>query len=284
MPIDPYDNPPEPLPLHFSTGEFARLCHVKKQTLFHYDDIGLLVPDKVESNGYRSYSYQQYETFMMIAGLKEAGMSLTQIRVFLDEKDTGKRRTAIANELDRLDERIAHLERVRAVLSTEVVRFDNAVEIISDAVTIVDLPALRMLRSSSLYELDDAALVRAVADYVTYSNIFSTALLTSDIARGDCTRYVFLLAHTSEKPRRTSEIQRIGNGALVPFTRPAGRYAVTYHRGPYDTAGDAHRRVLAFLDTMELGYGTYAYEEYLRNEITTCDPNDYLMRVIIPLS
>lgn len=27
---------------YFTTGEFAKLCHVKKQTLFHYDEIGLL--------------------------------------------------------------------------------------------------------------------------------------------------------------------------------------------------------------------------------------------------
>lgn len=30
---------------YFTTGEFAKLCHVKKQTLFHYDEIGLLSPE-----------------------------------------------------------------------------------------------------------------------------------------------------------------------------------------------------------------------------------------------
>ena len=28
-----------------TTGEFAKICNVKKHTLFHYDDIGLLKPD-----------------------------------------------------------------------------------------------------------------------------------------------------------------------------------------------------------------------------------------------
>ena len=44
----------------YTTGQFAELCGVKKQTLFHYDDIGLLVPALVEDNGYRRYSYSQY--------------------------------------------------------------------------------------------------------------------------------------------------------------------------------------------------------------------------------
>ena len=31
---------------YFTTGEFAKLWGVKKQTLFHYDDIGIFQPAK----------------------------------------------------------------------------------------------------------------------------------------------------------------------------------------------------------------------------------------------
>lgn len=30
---------------YFTTGEFSKLCRVKKQTLFHYDEIGLFSPE-----------------------------------------------------------------------------------------------------------------------------------------------------------------------------------------------------------------------------------------------
>ena len=33
-----------------TTGEFAKICNVKKHTLFHYDDIGLLKPDYYDEN------------------------------------------------------------------------------------------------------------------------------------------------------------------------------------------------------------------------------------------
>ncbi|MCY8196596.1 MerR family DNA-binding transcriptional regulator, partial [Bacillus spizizenii] len=42
----------EDLKKYFTTGEFAKLCHVKKQTLFHYDDIGLFSPEIKNENGY----------------------------------------------------------------------------------------------------------------------------------------------------------------------------------------------------------------------------------------
>ena len=35
-----------------TTGEFAKICNVKKHTLFHYDDIGLLKPDYYDENGF----------------------------------------------------------------------------------------------------------------------------------------------------------------------------------------------------------------------------------------
>ena len=34
----------------FTTGEFAKLCNVRKDTLFYYDEIGLLKPEIIQDN------------------------------------------------------------------------------------------------------------------------------------------------------------------------------------------------------------------------------------------
>lgn len=47
----------------FKTAEFAALCGVKKDTLLHYDHIGLLKPQWVGENGYRYYSARQIPTY-----------------------------------------------------------------------------------------------------------------------------------------------------------------------------------------------------------------------------
>ncbi len=39
----------------FTTGEFSKLCGVKKQTLFHYDQIDILKPEYRNEKGYRYY-------------------------------------------------------------------------------------------------------------------------------------------------------------------------------------------------------------------------------------
>ena len=69
---------------YFTTGEFAKLCGVKKQTLFHYDEIGILSPEMTGDNGYRYYSYKQLEVFSVISMLKELDMPLKDIKKYLD--------------------------------------------------------------------------------------------------------------------------------------------------------------------------------------------------------
>lgn len=51
---------------YFTTGEFAKICSVSKQTLIYYDRVGIFSPDITGSNGYRYYSYTQIETFTVI--------------------------------------------------------------------------------------------------------------------------------------------------------------------------------------------------------------------------
>ncbi|MBQ4066042.1 MAG: MerR family transcriptional regulator [Clostridia bacterium] len=73
-------------------GEFAILCKTKISVLRHYDRVGLLHPDYVDSfTGYRYYRGEQVEIFKMITVLKEAGFSLSEISAVLaaggDERD-----------------------------------------------------------------------------------------------------------------------------------------------------------------------------------------------------
>ena len=42
-----------------TTGEFARIMRITKETLFHYDEIGVFQPELTQTNGYRYYSIYQ---------------------------------------------------------------------------------------------------------------------------------------------------------------------------------------------------------------------------------
>lgn len=105
---------------YFNTGEFAKLCNVKKQTLFHYDDIGLFSPEIKDENGYRYYSVQQFEVFNVILILKEIGMPLKEIKHYLDNKTPEALIELFENKITQVNKEIENLKRIRKFMKNKI--------------------------------------------------------------------------------------------------------------------------------------------------------------------
>ena len=61
-------------------GDFSKLSRISIRMLRHYDDLGLLKPETVDSfSGYRYYTPAQLQTANRITALKEMGFSLASI-------------------------------------------------------------------------------------------------------------------------------------------------------------------------------------------------------------
>ncbi len=67
-----------------SIGEFARRSRLSIKALRIYDELGLLVPVRVDpDSGYRFYELAQLEPARLVAGLRQIGVPLAQIKVIL---------------------------------------------------------------------------------------------------------------------------------------------------------------------------------------------------------
>ena len=75
--------------LFFTRGQFAKYCKTTKETLRHYDKIGLLKPEKTGENGYHYYSARQLIKFTLISSLKTTGCSLDEINKYISKPETG---------------------------------------------------------------------------------------------------------------------------------------------------------------------------------------------------
>lgn len=72
----------------WSIAELARMSKVTSRTLRHYDDVGLLPPAYVGSNGYRYYEQEQLLRLQQLLLLRELGLGLGAIAEVLDgERD-----------------------------------------------------------------------------------------------------------------------------------------------------------------------------------------------------
>ncbi|WP_422391905.1 MerR family transcriptional regulator [Arthrobacter sp. N1] len=94
--------------MRYSISQVAKMAGVSARTLRHYDDIGLLIPAAVSSNGYRWYGRHQLRRLQRILLLRELDIPLTQIKAIIagdDDEASALRRhlTLITAERDRLD-------------------------------------------------------------------------------------------------------------------------------------------------------------------------------------
>jgi protein phosphatase len=66
-------------------GEFAQATGLTAKALRLYDDLGLLLPAKVDAhNGYRYYTSQQVDSARLVARLRSAGVPLARIAAIVD--------------------------------------------------------------------------------------------------------------------------------------------------------------------------------------------------------
>lgn len=249
----------------YTTGEFAKLCGIRKQTLFYYDQIGLLKPTLVEDNGYRRYSHEQYQTFLLISCLKEVGMPLAQIRSYLEEPDPKLRKEAIGERLSALDQRISYLQRVREVLSSAFGVEDNAradpASTRKAEVTVEHFDEVRYWATKRLDIMDDRELVETTATLVKAVRFSAVCLASGDVLEGRIDRQRHLLVACSENLSK----QRAQELGLHTFMRRAGTYAMVYQLSgekPEDTYG----RLLEFLEKEHAAPGEYFYETFPLSE------------------
>lgn len=95
----------------WTIGEVAERFGLATHVLRHWEDVGLIAPDR-DSAGRRRYRDADVTRVAVIIRSKAAGMSLDQIHVLLAGQ-TDERREVLTAHLDELERRMAEMARSR---------------------------------------------------------------------------------------------------------------------------------------------------------------------------
>ncbi|NRR00770.1 MerR family transcriptional regulator [Brevibacillus sp. RS1.1] len=114
----------------YTVNDVAKLSGTTIKTLYHYQKIGLLMPEVVTENGYRYYGENELKRLQQILFYRELDFSLDSIKAALDHEPERlrclceqqamlkARQLRLERILDTLEETIRH-ERKRGKMSTE---------------------------------------------------------------------------------------------------------------------------------------------------------------------
>ncbi|GAB4550145.1 MAG: MerR family transcriptional regulator [Anaerolineae bacterium] len=95
----------------YTVKQVAGFASISVRTLHYYDEIGLLRPTKIGSNGYRYYDETALLRLQQILLYREMGMELTQIKRILTDKAFDPIKALLAHRT-ALREKIAQFERL----------------------------------------------------------------------------------------------------------------------------------------------------------------------------
>ena len=150
----------------FTTGEFAYLCGVKKQTLFHYDDIGLLHPEHKNENGYRYYSVHQAEVFSVIEMLKEIGMSLAEIKEFLHFQTPEETIALLTNKQEIMKRKIEKMQRTQQMIQNKIKHIEDVLQLNVDCFTIEKMGIEYFVLSESILNSSDKEFTSSIMSFI----------------------------------------------------------------------------------------------------------------------
>ena len=240
---------------YFKTAEFAALCGVRKDTLLHYDHIGLLKPQWVGENGYRYYATQQLRTYDLIAALRRLGTPLAEIRDYLTRRSP--------------QALLALLEEKEAQLAEERRRLEAVPPAHCAVVEAPDFTGGKF--EEARYLLHIRQLLAWAREHGTVSLASGDIIGRESREKGDFMEdYYFCLVppETQGWPLRV---------------RPGGTYAVLYHQGSYQSEYAACRRLWEWVHAQGYPVDGDLYEENLVDYTTSEDPRGYLLKLSLKI-
>lgn len=115
-------------PKWLSTGDMARLSGTTLRTVRFYETEGLIAPSSREGSAHRRFAPGELRKLQCISGMREAGLSLQDIKTLIGIKQRSPcaesaataLMTALNERIEEMHGRIAVLERVRADMCAAV--------------------------------------------------------------------------------------------------------------------------------------------------------------------
>ncbi|KRG12709.1 hypothetical protein ACA30_18190 [Virgibacillus soli] len=261
----------------FTTGEFADLCGVKKQTFFHYDDIGLLKPEHKDEKGYRYYSVQQTEVFSVIEMLKEIGMSLAEIKDFLHLKSPKETIELLAEKEEAMKIKIAKMQRTQQIIQHKKKQIEAALKLDFDRLSIEELGEENYILSENILNCSDKEFTKSIMAFIKYTKQeemdigypIGGLIRQKQIEAADYWNY-------SHFYMRVDQLM-----VEEPFIKKAGKYVIAYHKGSYMTIQDTYEEINAYLN--ENGYSICgdSFEEYVMDEVSVSGEENYVTKIMI---
>ena len=104
--------------MEYTVQQLAKLSGVSKRTLHYYDEIDLLKPKTIRSNGYRIYSSEEVTRLQQILFFKSFGLSLTEIQTIMAQNKAVIYQALQSQQFKLIQQKISLEQQIQALSQT----------------------------------------------------------------------------------------------------------------------------------------------------------------------
>ncbi len=263
---------------YFTAGEFAKLNKINKRTLHYYDEIGLFSPKYKGENGYRYYTYLQSMELERILALRELGMSIDDIKNYIEKPNTNEFKQLAKERIGDIDKTIKRLKMLKSVIKEKEEMLELSEKVSDGQVEIVELDEERLLLTEVKVDFeDDNDMIKnlnpIMEHFITASNLcnykksFGSFISVDKINSGNFDEYDGVFTAVNSKKSNL-------------FVKPKGKYLRGFCVGNWNRVPNLYRKMIDFAKENNLTLCGYAYEIGI-NEFAISNIEEYVTQIEI---
>ncbi|WP_166626207.1 MerR family DNA-binding transcriptional regulator [Jeotgalicoccus sp. S0W5] len=264
--------------IYFSTGDFANLCNVSKQTLFYYDKINLLEPIYKDQNGFRYYSITQCDTMFLIESLKEMETPLKEIKIFINNTNPESMIDLFKIKSEQISKKIENLQSIQNSIEKKITLTKEAQQQDFTEIVVQNSDIEYLYVSHQLVYDDEDYNKKVIADfYHTSMDTLNEKYAIGVILRKDdfnlSTENNF--KHLFVRTEYTKELPLVKKDKCQDV--------VAYHIGEYEKIYQTFDKVKTFINNHQLEIIDKIYCEPVYDRIAVRDASQYVTKITVPV-
>ena len=275
--------------IYFTTGEFAKLNDVNKQTLIYYDKIGIFSPELITENSYRYYSMSQLETFYTITILTEIGMSLKEIKVYLQNKSPDNLLNILKEEKTKIRNKISQLEKIEKIIDFKSDITQLALNEFSEEFFFENIEKDIHYRASEFRIVNEESFEEPFNDdsFVDIINTHFDYCIEHDICGphyiGNGVRFHNYGEHLYEKYYCLYSNLFEDEIEVSNLVKKKGRYVCVYYKGNHNNLNIIYNKFINYINENNLEVDSDFYEDIMIDDLATQNDDEYIIKISIKI-
>lgn len=269
----------------YTIGEVSKECKVSKKTLRFYEQLGIILPDKVcPENGYRYYSRDTMNLIPIIKYYKQMGFKLQEMSGVQASGSYFYHEYNFVNKLDELKKEEQEIKnRYTAVydwhdlLREGTMAIENQIQDVS--IKYLDKTLYYGLEQDFSYDYKEAVINIPWVNYLEENNCAITGPVILNFPSYEKKK-------AGEKQKAWIIQQPVGlfNPNVNQKEFGGMMYASLYHLGDPATIAEKYTKVEEWARQHEYICGPECYERYVIDYWATRETNKFVTEILIPIS